>query len=124
MILTMLRKLIEQTADIHHSLVNNGCIISGHLDHSVLFENVHVGVGSLIKQSILLPGARIGAHVQLDRVIVQERVTIPDHTKIAISPDEEPLVVSNDNLQEVMNMKDKVGSIGNYDGLNQFRARA
>ncbi len=102
-------QLIAKTSKIHHSLVNNGCIISGHLDHSVLFENVEIGEGSVIKQSILLPGVRVGINVLLDRVIIQENVTIPDHIRIVASPDEEPIVISNDYLMEVTDINNKVG---------------
>lgn len=102
-------QLIEETADIHHSLVNNGCIISGHLDHSVLFENVEVGVGSVIKQSILHPGVRVGTNALLEKVIIQENITIPDHARIVAGPDEEPIVVSNVNSQALTNINHKVG---------------
>ncbi|WP_404454423.1 glucose-1-phosphate adenylyltransferase [Virgibacillus necropolis] len=88
-------QLIEENAVVHNSLVNNGCIISGKLDHSILFENVEVGEGSVINQSILHPGVRVGANVHLERVIVQENVTIPDNTRIEAKPDEEPIVFSS-----------------------------
>ncbi|WP_226038070.1 glucose-1-phosphate adenylyltransferase [Aquibacillus saliphilus] len=94
-------QLIEETAVLHHSLVNNGCIVSGKLDHSILFENVYVDEGSVINQSILHPGVRVGANVFLERVIVQENVTIPDGSKIAASKNEEPIVLSNSNLKAV-----------------------
>ncbi|WP_138417482.1 glucose-1-phosphate adenylyltransferase [Aquibacillus sediminis] len=88
-------QLIEETATINRSLVNNGCIIAGKLDHSILFENVEVEKDSIINQSIIHPGARIGKNVELERVIVQENVTIPDHTKIIAQQDEEPIVLSH-----------------------------
>ncbi len=94
-------QLIGENAVIHHSLINNGCIISGNIDHSVLFENVHIGDGSVIIKSILLPGARVGDNVLLERVIVQENVTIPNNTRIVAHPDEDPVVLSNDNIAYV-----------------------
>lgn len=94
-------QLIEEKAVIQHSLVNNGCIISGNLDHSILFENVQVGEGSVIKQSILHPGVRVGAGAFLERVIVQENVVIPDHARIVANPSQEPVVLSAANLEVV-----------------------
>ncbi|MRH43496.1 glucose-1-phosphate adenylyltransferase [Aquibacillus halophilus] len=94
-------QLIEDTAVIQHSLINNGCVVAGSLDHSILFENVEVSEGSVVKQSILHPGVCIGKNVLLDRVIVQENVTIPDGTKIVASREEEPIIVSSHNLKAV-----------------------
>ncbi|GGM19130.1 glucose-1-phosphate adenylyltransferase [Paraliobacillus quinghaiensis] len=45
-------QLIEENAVVHRSLINNGCIVSGKIDSSVLFENVVVGEGAKINQSI------------------------------------------------------------------------
>lgn len=94
-------QLINQQATIRHSLVNNGCIISGSLDHSVLFENVQVADGAVIEQSILLPGVRVGENVILKRVIVQENVTIPSNTRIIAESTSEPIVLSNENLESI-----------------------
>ncbi|WP_148434697.1 glucose-1-phosphate adenylyltransferase [Gracilibacillus massiliensis] len=94
-------QLINKQATIRHSLVNNGCVVSGSLDHSVLFENVQVAKNSVIKQSILLPGARIGENVVLERVIVQENVTIPSNTRIIAKSSSDPIVLSNENLESI-----------------------
>jgi len=94
---------------IHHSLINNGCIVSGHLDHCVLFENVEIGEGSVVHQSILLPGAQVGQNVLLERVIVQENVAIPDQLRIVAAADEEPILVSEEYLANLMVADVEVG---------------
>ncbi len=91
-------QLINKNATIHHSLINNGCVVSGTVDHTILFENVHIGEDSLVKESILLPGVCIGENVFLERVIVQENVMIPDNTRITASLDSEPIVLSAENI--------------------------
>ncbi|WP_163537931.1 glucose-1-phosphate adenylyltransferase [Gracilibacillus sp. YIM 98692] len=93
-------QLITENGKATDSLINNGCIVSGKIDHSVLFENVHIDKASSIKQSILFPGVRVGSNVVLDRVIVKENVTIPDHTVLVASPNEEPIVVSEEYVKE------------------------
>ncbi|MFD2116645.1 glucose-1-phosphate adenylyltransferase [Paenibacillus yanchengensis] len=102
-------QLISSTAKVAHSLINNGCIIDGQVKQSVLFENVHVDIGSVMQQSILLPGVHVGRNVVLERVIVQENVKIPDYTTIVARPGEEPIVVSNEYLQQIIENEDKVG---------------
>ncbi|UOQ86191.1 glucose-1-phosphate adenylyltransferase [Gracilibacillus salinarum] len=94
-------QLIEEGASIKQSLINNGCMIAGDVQQSVLFENVRIGTDTTVDQSILLPGGRIGDNVTLKRVIVQENVIIPDHTTIISLPDEEPIVISNENIDVI-----------------------
>lgn len=89
-------QLIEDTAVIQRSLVNNGCLVAGTLDESILFENVEIKEGAVIKQTIILPGVRVGENVHLERVIVQENVIIPAGTTIIAGPEEEPIVLSNE----------------------------
>ncbi|MCT2534177.1 glucose-1-phosphate adenylyltransferase [Aquibacillus koreensis] len=96
-------QLIDEHAVVHQSLVNNGCIVSGTLDHSILFENVQVGKGATIKQSILHPGVRVGKNVYLERVIAKEDVVIPDNTTLIASDDQEPIVLSIENQKKMMN---------------------
>ncbi|WP_112180567.1 MULTISPECIES: glucose-1-phosphate adenylyltransferase [Paraliobacillus] len=92
-------QLIHEHALIRRSLVNNGCIVAGTVEESVLFENVVIDAGAVIRQAIILPGVRIGENVQLERVIVQENVSIPAGTKIISNPDEEPIVLSNEKIK-------------------------
>lgn len=94
-------QLIEETASVAHSLVNNGCVVSGTLNHSILFENVRIDKGSTIKQSILHPGVRVGKNVYLEKVIAQENIFIPDNTRISASMDQEPIVLSQENLKAI-----------------------
>ncbi|WP_277677974.1 glucose-1-phosphate adenylyltransferase [Gracilibacillus dipsosauri] len=98
-------QLIGENAVIRHSLISNGCIVDGTVEESVLFEKVQIHQHAIIHQSILHPNAQIGEHVLLDRVIVQENVTIPDHTKIAANEEEEPIVVSNENINSILLMR-------------------
>lgn len=92
-------QLIDESAIVRRSLVNNGCMVAGTVEESVLFENVVIDAGAVIRQAILLPGVRIGKNVHLERVIVQENVSIPPGTKIIASPDEEPIVLSNEKVK-------------------------
>ncbi|GAE92663.1 glucose-1-phosphate adenylyltransferase [Gracilibacillus boraciitolerans JCM 21714] len=94
-------QLIDKNTSIHHSLVNNGCVISGTIDHTVLFENVEIKKDAIVKESILLPGVRVGENAFLQRVIVQENVTIPANTRIIANSDSEPVVLSNENLESI-----------------------
>jgi len=65
------------------SLVAGGCIISGaRVQRSVLFVNARVERGSVVEDSLLLPGAVVGRNCQIRRAIIDEGCVIPDGTRI------------------------------------------
>ncbi|WP_163537007.1 glucose-1-phosphate adenylyltransferase [Gracilibacillus sp. YIM 98692] len=98
-------QLVDENGIVRQSLIHDGCMFSGEIDRSVLFENVHVGKGSVIKQSVVHPGARIGSDVVLDRVIIQEDVIIPNNVNIVAALDEEPIVLSKNNIESKLLVK-------------------
>ncbi|SER11385.1 glucose-1-phosphate adenylyltransferase [Gracilibacillus ureilyticus] len=100
-------QLIASTGSVNQSLINNGCVISGSVEASVLFEDVQIGIHTIVKNSILHPGVRVGHHVILERVIVQEGVNVPDFTTVSVPLSEEPVVLTNEYFQEIQ----KVGGL-------------
>lgn len=72
------------------SLVSSGCIVSGAtVRRSVLSSKVHVGEHSLVEDSVVLPGARVGRGVVLRRAIVDKRCVLPDGFKAGVFPHED-----------------------------------
>ncbi|MEW4369538.1 glucose-1-phosphate adenylyltransferase [Paenibacillus kandeliae] len=89
---------IAPSADVQDSIVNEGCIINGEVKHSVLFFNVEVGEGSVITDSVIMPGAKIGKNVRIHRSIVNEGIVIEDGAQIGVGQDENSeieLITSN-----------------------------
>ena len=70
-----------------NSTIAGGCIISGSvIRDSVLCRNVRVEDGSVIDQSVVLPGAHVGRGCRLTRTVVEENVTVPDGTVVGLDP--------------------------------------
>jgi len=66
---------------VANSLLSGGVLVRGAtVTNSVLAGNVSVAEGSLVDETVILPGARIGANCRLRRVIVDAGLTIPDGT--------------------------------------------
>lgn len=86
-------------ASVKHSMVNSGSTIHGHVEGSVIFKNVHVASGSVIRQSILHPGVKVGEDCVLNRVIVMENTEIPSGFVVEVAEHEEPIVITEDNLR-------------------------
>ena len=73
---------IGPDAKITRSLINEGCNIYGEVDHSVLFYGVHVGKGSVIKNSVIMPNVKIGENAKIYNAIIGEDIIIADHCEI------------------------------------------
>ncbi|MCM3113399.1 glucose-1-phosphate adenylyltransferase [Lederbergia lenta] len=93
---------LGETAVVKHSLINSGCWVSGTVESSVLFENVVIQRGSIINQSILHPGVKVGSNSVLERVIVMENTEIPAGTHIKVDLAKEPLVIDQEKLNQMV----------------------
>ncbi len=66
------------SAQVNRALVNEGCMVFGRVEHSILFPGVQVGKDSVVRDSIIMSGTVIGSGVVLERAIVGENVIIGD----------------------------------------------
>lgn len=73
---------ISPEAEVKQSLVNEGCMIYGNIQHSVLSYNVQVGTGSTITDSVIMPNATIGKNVTIEKAIISNNAVIEDGTVI------------------------------------------
>ncbi|MFC9776170.1 glucose-1-phosphate adenylyltransferase [Paenibacillus chitinolyticus] len=71
-------QFVSNGAKVRRSLVNEGCSVFGDVDHSVLFYGVHIGEGSVIRDSVIMPGARIGSNVTIRKAIIGENTIVDD----------------------------------------------
>lgn len=61
---------------VSQSMVCNGAIIRGRVEHSVLSPGVYVSPGAIVRDSVLMNDTRIGPGAVLDRVIVDKNVIV------------------------------------------------
>lgn len=67
------------------SLVSGGCIVSGAMvRRSVLFSKAFVHDHATVEDSVILPGADIGANALLKRVVLDRRCHIPAGMRIGV----------------------------------------
>jgi len=65
------------------STVSGGCIVSGaQISRCVLFSHVRVDVGSVVSETLLLPGVRVGRNCRITKAIIDEGCVLPDGTVI------------------------------------------
>jgi len=68
--------MISDTADVTNSLLSDGCIIEGHVEHSVLSRGVSVAKGAVVRDSIIMSDSVIGRDSVVDYAIVDKDVAI------------------------------------------------
>lgn len=93
---------IAPTACVVESLVNEGCVVEGSIERSVLFPGVQIGSGSEIKRSVVMPSAKVGVNVYIENAIIPSDVIIPDGTIIKPTKGkEEVILVTNELLESI-----------------------
>ncbi|OIJ12598.1 glucose-1-phosphate adenylyltransferase [Anaerobacillus alkalilacustris] len=80
---------ISRNSTVNQSLINEGCLVYGNIDHSILFYGVEVGEGSSIKDSVIMPNVKIGKNVVIEKAIIAENTIIEDDVIIRPEPGRE-----------------------------------
>lgn len=88
---------VKQGATISKSMLTDGCVIDGDIIHSILSHNVRVGIGSVVKNSFIMPGARIGKNCHIENAIIGEEAQLFDGADLIGTP-EEIAVIGNGEL--------------------------
>ena len=67
---------VAKDAHVQNSLVAEGCNVYGEIDFAVLFAGVYVPPGAVVKDSIVMPGARIEEGARVQYAIVAENSVV------------------------------------------------
>ena len=78
---------ISDTATVQNSLITEGCSVYGAVDFSVLFANVTIEEGAEVKDSVVMPGARICSGASVQYAIVGEGAVIQPGAKVGERPE-------------------------------------
>jgi glucose-1-phosphate adenylyltransferase len=68
--------ILSKTANVVNSMISNGCIIEGCVEHSVLSPGVKVAEGAVVKDSIIMSDSVIGPHSVIDYSILDKEVVV------------------------------------------------
>src|SRR5699024_5914930 len=60
---------ITADAEITDAMITDGCYVAGNINHSILSNNVRVGKGSVVKDSVIMPGTIIGENCYIEKAI-------------------------------------------------------
>ena len=73
----------KDTANVKGSLVADGCVIEGTVENSILFRNVKVRKGAVVKNSIIMEYGVVGENASLSYVVTDKGVDVSDNRVLA-----------------------------------------
>jgi glucose-1-phosphate adenylyltransferase len=89
---------------IRQALIGDGCFVSGSVDHSVLFHGVSIAPGAIVKDSVIMPNAVIGANAKVFGAIIGSGANINENCQIG-SVDAGKVTVIGENVSVYLNTK-------------------
>ena len=81
---------VGRRAYISRSLLDLGCIINGHVEHSVLSPGVYVEEGAVVRDSIIFDNCRIESGAIVERSIVDKDVLVGKNSYVGYGDDWSP----------------------------------
>lgn len=80
-------------AKVVNSMVADGCIVDGTVEHSVLFRGVNIAKGATVKNCIIMQDSRIEEGAYLENCILDKQACIKRDGRL-IGPKAYPIVIS------------------------------
>ena len=71
---------------VNDSIIGDGSVINGQVEHSVIFRGVHVDRSAMVRDSILLQDVNVGAGAQLSCVILDKDVRVRPGARLVGTP--------------------------------------
>jgi len=91
---------IDSKATIKGAYITQGATIVGTIENSVIFTDVTVEEGAMVKDSVVMTGATIGEGAKLVRCLVMDDVKVPKGMKLGSEKSENILLVTKDVVNE------------------------
>ena len=91
--------LITEKAIVKSSLINEGCIVDGTLNHSILFPNVQIEEGAVVNNSVILSDTVIKKNAVINNAVISEH-TIIEEDSIIGADDNHIYLVNNDGIEK------------------------
>jgi glucose-1-phosphate adenylyltransferase len=79
---------VSSKAKVQNSMIADGSTIDGEIDFSVIFANVTVEEGAVVRDSIVMPGTVIKAGATVQYAIIGENAVIEENAIIGKRPEE------------------------------------
>lgn len=99
-------QVINETGNVLGSMVNEGCVISGEVSKSIIFQNVTIEEGAAVSESVIMGGVTVNKNAKLHRVIVPPKLDVPAGFEIC-NQQGEVVLLTQEQLDEWKESVDK-----------------
>lgn len=79
--------VVYGSATVVNSLISGGCVIEGHVEHSILSPGIMVAEGAVVKDSIIMNDTVIGRNSVVDRSILDKEAVVEADCHIGFGDD-------------------------------------
>lgn len=89
---------IAKSGSVHDSIMNEACRIYGQVDHSVLFTNVTIEEGAVVKDSVILSNCLIKKGAKVNRAVLNEGSVIEADQQVGDEESDAVYLFSDDEI--------------------------
>ncbi len=79
---------VSTKAKVQNSMISDGSVIDGEIDFSVIFANVTVEEGAIVRDSIVMPGTVVKSGATVQYAIIGENAVIEENAVVGKRPEE------------------------------------
>ena len=90
---------IGKGTNIKNALINEGCIVEGDVNNSVISSNVHIKKGALVHNSVILSDCIIEEGAIIHNAVIDQDITVKANTVIGKEDDTCIYLVSEDGIE-------------------------
>ena len=88
---------IGKEAKIVDSLCDQGTVILGHVEHSVVSHSCYIDKGAKVTRTVVMSGAKIGEGAVIENAVIASDVVVKPHEKIIGTPENIKLYAGEEN---------------------------
>lgn len=92
-------QVVTETGELKEVFVNEGCLIEGKVEKSIIFQEVNVQEGAALYECVVMNCVVVGRGAKLTRTIVPPDLIIPENFEIGV-PGGEIILLTQDIIDE------------------------
>jgi len=85
--------------EISHALLNEGAVVLGTVEHSVISSGVRIGTGAKVTDSVVMPFAVIEDGAVIDHAILGARTRVKAGARVKGTPDAIAVTGENETVE-------------------------
>ncbi|OLS02300.1 glucose-1-phosphate adenylyltransferase [Tissierella creatinophila DSM 6911] len=89
---------IAETAIIDNSLINEGCVVRGEVNNSILFSETRIEEGAVVNNSVIMSNCTIKKGAKVNNAVILEGITVEEGEIIGKEGGEEIYLVSDEGI--------------------------